>query len=655
MPQTTTTLAFERYKAQEAAGGRRVVLDEFVFASIPGLDVAQLPSSSEGLPDEQYIVHRQSVDHGGMVNDSTVVYTVTLPSTAGNFTFNWMALINHESGTPAVITYLYPQQKIKNADGVQGNVLTYSELMRYRGASDLTGITTPASTWQIDFTARLHGMDEDTRKVALDIYGQALFFGDAFKVTATNTPGRAELAPGAAYLRGLRTELDGVATLTFETGKEQTICLDSALMGSLTGENRTTFTLISHETADYTDSLGFRHYVEPIARIAADGTITDLRTIGHKVRDVLAGEFLEKNKNLAEIAGNGKAAQQEARDHLDISAEYLSRAGNLAEISLSGKDAQQEARTHLGLGKLAMLDDITLSDDSAMKKAANGSDIENAPAFRENLKLGNSATCNVGKVAGTVAAGDDSRITGAMQRDQNGADIPDKPLFVRTLGISDSYPVGCPIPYPGPTAPTGYLLMDGRDFSKTLYPQLIKLYPGGTLPDLRGMYIRGWDNGRGIDIPRNPNGNPPTTGISARGFTCSTRGEGARILMATQFYDGVFSATAPTGSNLYYGELPLPGPFISTTQVVTNDPTVYTGIPTTAPAPSPRAGYYLTTRLVGSPSVEEWAFFPDSSFEGQQIMSNRYDRYTTKTSIANPPYYMAGVPNVAFNYITKAA
>ncbi|MCH5495181.1 phage tail protein [Salmonella enterica subsp. diarizonae serovar 16:z10:e,n,x,z15] len=340
MPQTTTTLAFERYKAQEAAGGRRVVLDEFVFANIPGLDVAQLPSSSEGLPDEQYIVHRQSVDRGGMVNNNTVIYTVTLPTTAGNFTFNWMALINHESGTPAVITYLYPQQKIKNADGVQGNVLTYSELMRYRGASALTGITTPASTWQIDFTARLHGMDEDTRKVALDIYGQALFFGDAFKVTATDTPGRAELAPGAAYLRGLRTELDGVATLTFETGKEQTICLDSALTGSLTGENRTTFTLISHETADYTDSLGFRHYVEPIARIAADGTITDLRNTGRSVSEQLSGDFLTRAGNLSEIADNGDKAKADARKHLGLGNSATLDVGTTENTVAAGDDSR---------------------------------------------------------------------------------------------------------------------------------------------------------------------------------------------------------------------------------------------------------------------------------------------------------------------------
>lgn len=340
MPQTTVTSSFNRYKAQEAAGGRRVILNEFVFANIPGLDASQLPTDTEGLPDEKYIVYRQSVDRGGMVNADTVVYTVTLPSTAGNFTFNWMALINRESGTPAVITYLYPQQKIKNAGGVQGNVLTYSEYMRYTGASTLTGITTPASTWQIDFTARLHGMDEATRKVALDLYGNALFFGDGFKLTATDTPGLADLAPGTAYLRGLRTELTEGATLTFETGKEQTISLDSALTGALTGENRTTFTLISHETADYTDALGFRHYVEPIAHIAPDGTITDLRHIGGAISERLDGEFLTRKGNLKEIADDGEEAQKESRNNIGLGNSATRNVGTEKNTVAAGDDSR---------------------------------------------------------------------------------------------------------------------------------------------------------------------------------------------------------------------------------------------------------------------------------------------------------------------------
>ncbi|VEA74659.1 gp19 [Salmonella enterica subsp. arizonae] len=61
--------------------------------------------------------------------------------------------------------------------------------MEYAGASAATGITTPVSTWQIDFTARLHGMDEATRKAALDIYGPGLFFNDAFN-SPFRLPGR---------------------------------------------------------------------------------------------------------------------------------------------------------------------------------------------------------------------------------------------------------------------------------------------------------------------------------------------------------------------------------------------------------------------------------------------------------------------------------
>ena len=37
---------------------------------------------------------------------------------------------------------------------------------------------------------------------------------------------------------------------------------------------------------------------------------------------------------------------------------------------------------------------------------------------------------------------------------------------------------------------------------KTQYPKLALKYPSGQLPDLRGEFIRGWDNERGIDADR---------------------------------------------------------------------------------------------------------------------------------------------------------
>ncbi|EBN7713458.1 hypothetical protein D0O17_14910 [Salmonella enterica] len=368
MTQSVITSAFEQLKAQEAAGGQRILIDQFVFANIPGLNVDATPPDTEVLPPDTQIVHRQDVDRAGMVNENTVAYSITLPESTGDFTFNWMGLVSSATNTLCMVVYLHPQEKIKTANGKQGNTLVYSEVMEYAGASASTGITTPVSTWQIDFTARLHGMDEATRKAALDIYGPGLFFDDAFRLTASGT-GQASFAPGIAYLRGLRVELDAAGTLTYPTGVVQTVYLDAALTGTLTGENKATFTLTSQKTADYTDSLGQAHYVEPVATITASGDITDIRKTRQPLSDRLDGEF-------------------------------LTQAGNLKEIADKGVSAQSDAREHLGLGS--------------------------------------SATCDTGTTKGTVAAGDDARITGAMQKDQNGADIPDRQKFIENVGLTET-------------------------------------------------------------------------------------------------------------------------------------------------------------------------------------------------------------------------
>lgn len=62
--------------------------------------------------------------------------------------------------------------------------------------------------------------------------------------------------------------------------------------------------------------------------------------------------------------------------------------------------------------------------------------------------------------------------------------------------------IGVPIPYPLPTPPIGYLVMAGQAFNALTYPLLAAVYPGLVLPDLRGEFIRGWDNGLGVDPGR---------------------------------------------------------------------------------------------------------------------------------------------------------
>ncbi|EFE5631011.1 integrase [Escherichia coli] len=70
------------------------------------------------------------------------------------------------------------------------------------------------------------------------------------------------------------------------------------------------------------------------------------------------------------------------------------------------------------------------------------------------------------------------------------------------LGEGSALPVGVPVPWPSATPPTGWLKCNGAAFSAEEYPELAKAYPTNKLPDLRGEFIRGWDDGRGIDTSR---------------------------------------------------------------------------------------------------------------------------------------------------------
>ncbi|NDK99696.1 tail fiber protein [Photorhabdus bodei] len=70
------------------------------------------------------------------------------------------------------------------------------------------------------------------------------------------------------------------------------------------------------------------------------------------------------------------------------------------------------------------------------------------------------------------------------------------------IKTANEIPVGSPIPWPLPHPPFGYFACNGSAFNRLQYPKLAEAYPDGRLPDLRGEFIRGWDDGRGIDPER---------------------------------------------------------------------------------------------------------------------------------------------------------
>ncbi|WP_096978300.1 phage tail protein [Escherichia coli] len=123
-----------------------------------------------------------------------------------------------------------------------------------------------------------------------------------------------------------------------------------------------------------------------------------------------------------------------------------------------------------------------------------------APETLDTLKELADALGNDPNFATTIL----NKLAEKLTKDQNGADIPDPALFVKNLGLGEgsALPVGVPVPWPSSAPPTGWLKCNGAAFSSEMYPNLAKAYPTNKLPDLRGEFIRGWDDSRGIDAGR---------------------------------------------------------------------------------------------------------------------------------------------------------
>ncbi len=139
---------------------------------------------------------------------------------------------------------------------------------------------------------------------------------------------------------------------------------------------------------------------------------------------------------------------------------------------------------------------------TAFVKSAIAAMVGSAPEALDTLNelaaaLGNDpnfATTMLNALAGKQPL--DNTLTNLSGKDVAGL------LTYLGLGEGSALPVGVPVPWPSATPPTGWLKCNGAAFSAEEYPELAKVYPTNKLPDLRGEFIRGWDDGRGVDAGR---------------------------------------------------------------------------------------------------------------------------------------------------------
>ncbi|MEH5243473.1 phage tail protein [Escherichia coli] len=354
---TIITEQYEHWCANQIISGKPARPDTFVFAYIPGQDESAEIPRDEILPDESMIQYRAPVTQYGLLSPNATAFSIILDTTVGDFEYNWIGLLNEESGVLCMIAHTPRQQKIKTANGVQGNNLIRTFSMEFDGAAAAMHIDVSADVWQIDFTARLAGMDEARRLLAFDHYGEAAFLGDGFQVSYQD--GTATVAAGVGYVGGLRVSLREPYSLPAAVG--DTLWIDASWQGFVTGEWNTVFTFCARqEHASYTDGNGFRHFVAPLAKLTSEGS-QDLRP-----------------QTPDEEQSDALAEHEKSRRHPDAT---LNEKGFAQYSSATDSDAEDRAATSKAV-KIAMD-----NANARLAKNRNGNDIPNKPLFIENVGL----------------------------------------------------------------------------------------------------------------------------------------------------------------------------------------------------------------------------------------------------------------------------
>ncbi|HFG1691592.1 TPA: phage tail protein [Vibrio cholerae] len=272
MSQTAIPLQFEKYLQNQISVGKAPDMNEMIFAYIPNLDPSQPIDRNQGLPAVSTWVHQQNIDQVGKLGDNALVYSVVIPGSVAAFTFN--AIYLRDKNVPnSCGMVVHKATETKEA----GMASTKNLMQQYTGAAQVAGITVDAQTWQIDYQARLLGIEEDMRLANLDNYGHTAFI-QGFDVTQQADPAKYKVAPGVVYVGGLRAELKNEVIQTI-SAKPTGLYIDVVRTGTVLSKWQNIVTVRASATplTDYVDQNQQQHYVARLAGINANGSVTDWR------------------------------------------------------------------------------------------------------------------------------------------------------------------------------------------------------------------------------------------------------------------------------------------------------------------------------------------------------------------------------------------
>lgn len=333
------TSAGESLIVSKIQSAQALNVDQVIFAYIAGINPGDAVDRNQGKPAVGDIKGTLPVTSKSKVNDSTVVFSVSMPSDVGTWKFNWIGLYSSADDTVLAISYVPEQEKRATVGEVLGNVLTKNFAMEFAGAAAVTGATIDVQSWQIDYTSRLREMDNLQRAAIKSIYGYATFEGQGFKVKYSTS--QYWLSAGRAIMGGLGFELASDLQITPDA-LPKTIWLDVYQVQTMVGiENQ--FDVVANDgttLADYTAADGMQHNYIKLAVVTSPANITDQRAIVVDDLSVMA-MATETSRGLSMLASainakNGIGSGVITAEILQQCASIFSDAGTLVKRDVNG-------------------------------------------------------------------------------------------------------------------------------------------------------------------------------------------------------------------------------------------------------------------------------------------------------------------------------
>ena len=553
MSKTAIVKSGENFFIKQLSKSQPIKLDRVIFANVPGINSNTDINADEKMPASNQIVHTASVTQSGLLNDRTVVYSVILDTNVGDFSFNYIGLANAETNTLCMVMHTDLTKKIKTVGQRQGNTITESIWLEMDNASESTGVTVNAQTWQIDYSKRLAGEDERIRLTNYDLYNRLVIL-NGFTVTKNNN--QLNVSTGLAYVAGLRVE--NQTQKSIKVDNNQSLYIDAWLTGTVTGQWSVNYNLIAGTNLKDYDKDGFKHFVERIASVDAGGKLSTVKTKCYLTSDDLSSKIDSIDENKAATSQAVKKAYDLASGAVKKSGDTMSGQLILSEYGIKHMytDSKNmmvsrtrgdnyahifyDANKKQWLDKLIYnsttnewrfqyVDDVTINGQPVLTKRAFGLGVSHVlgdesidetknqysgflftqqqskgeKPFNYSHVMRSAVSDSFADIAIDILSRR-AKFRGVLTDEKNAAYTGDYSWneFITTANVSNYIPVGIPQPWPTNQPPVGWLECNGSTFDKNKFPKLANVYPDGKLPDLRGEFIRGWDNTRGVDPQR---------------------------------------------------------------------------------------------------------------------------------------------------------